>query len=80
MSIEPVTVVGFLMLPDMHEPYIDTSRDWHCPGHVEPLMTVAQHERIVAGLQAKKDYCAKTRQSNYTASLRLEGCEISNTP
>jgi len=24
-------------------------------------------------LQAKKAYCAKTRQSNYAASLRLEG-------
>ncbi|MCV4342276.1 YhfG family protein [Pseudomonas capsici] len=24
-------------------------------------------------LQAKKAYCAKTRKSNYSASLRLEG-------
>lgn len=29
-------------------------------------------------LQAKKAYCAKTRQSNYAASLRLEG--YSTTP
>jgi len=28
-------------------------------------------------LQAKKTYCAKTRQSNYAASLRLEGYDTS---
>lgn len=27
-------------------------------------------------LQAKKAYCAKTRRSNYVASLRLEGYEV----
>jgi hypothetical protein len=27
-------------------------------------------------LQAKKAYCAKTRQSNYAASLRLEGYDV----
>lgn len=28
-------------------------------------------------LQAKKAYCAKTRRSNYAASLRLEGFDSS---
>jgi len=28
-------------------------------------------------LEAKKAYCAKTRQSNYLASLRLEGFDTS---
>ncbi|CAE6899530.1 MULTISPECIES: YhfG family protein [Pseudomonas] len=27
-------------------------------------------------LQAKKAYCAKARQSNYAASLRLEGFQV----
>ncbi|UVL59006.1 YhfG family protein [Pseudomonas sp. B21-035] len=27
-------------------------------------------------LQAKKAHCAKTRQSNYSASLRLEGFDV----
>lgn len=27
-------------------------------------------------LQVKKAYCAKTRQSNYAASLRLEGYDV----
>jgi hypothetical protein len=30
---------------------------------------------ITPSLQVKKAYCAKTRQSNYAASLRLEGYE-----
>jgi len=28
---------------------------------------------VGVSLQAKKAYCAKTRRSNYAASLRLEG-------
>lgn len=27
-------------------------------------------------LQAKKAYCARTRRSNYAASLRLEGYDV----
>jgi hypothetical protein len=30
-----------------------------------------------ASLESKKAYCAKTRRSNYAASLRLEGYESS---
>ncbi len=30
-------------------------------------------------LQAKKAYCAKTRRSNYAASLRLEGFNSSRS-
>ncbi|QXX95825.1 DUF2559 family protein [Serratia marcescens] len=30
-------------------------------------------------LQAKLDYCSKTRRSNYAASLRLEGYEVTPT-
>lgn len=29
--------------------------------------------------EAKKAYCAKTRQSNYAASLRLEGFDTSRS-
>lgn len=46
---EEVEVVAFLMEPDLYEPYVSLSRDSRCD-HLEPLMTVAQHERIVAAL------------------------------
>ncbi|HHK2189092.1 TPA: hypothetical protein ACQRGL_005727 [Pseudomonas aeruginosa] len=51
-------VVAFLMKPDTYEPYVGLRRDGSC-GCVEPLMTVAQHERIVGALRAERDGAIK---------------------
>ncbi|HBP5289079.1 hypothetical protein ACEPUQ_28720 [Pseudomonas aeruginosa] len=45
-EIEVPDVVAFLMKPDTYEPYVGLRRDGKCDC-VEPLMTVAQHERIL---------------------------------
>ena len=50
---EEVEVVAHLMRPDFMEPYVSIRRD--CSGvFVEQLMTVAQHQRIVAALSAQQ--------------------------
>ena len=46
-ELERPEVVAFLMKPDMYEPYVSLRRDSNCQGLIEPLMTVAQHERIM---------------------------------
>lgn len=51
-ELEQPEVVAFLMKPDTYEPYVGLRRDGTCDC-VEPLMTVAQHERIVESLQAE---------------------------
>lgn len=51
-ELERPEVVAFLMKPDTYEPYVGLRRDGTCDC-VEPLMTVAQHERIVESLQAE---------------------------
>lgn len=45
--MEEPLVVAFLMKPSFSEPYVDLRRDSHCLGATEPLMTVAQHRRIM---------------------------------
>ncbi len=49
---EPVEIAAFLVEPDLYEPYVSLSRDSRCNGSVEALMTVSQHNRIVAQLAA----------------------------
>ena len=40
----------------------------------------ARHRLVkTPSLEAKKAYCAKTRRSNYAASLRLEGYEVTES-
>jgi hypothetical protein len=46
---DEVEVVAFLMKPDLYEPYVSLSRGSRCD-YAEPLMTVAQHQRIVVAL------------------------------
>lgn len=55
-EIEAPDVVAFLMKPDTYEPYVGLRRDGSCDC-VEPLMTVAQHERIL-----RKAMLAKSSQ------------------
>lgn len=50
---EAVEVVAFLMKPDFCDPYVDLRRDSSGSAHVDPLMTVAQHKRIVAAQDAE---------------------------
>ena len=52
-AVEEVEVAAFLMEPDLYEPYVSLSRDSRCD-HVEPLMAVAQHQRIVSALSAQQ--------------------------
>lgn len=47
LELERPEVVAFMMEPDMYEPYVSLRRDSSCQGVIEPLMTVAQHERIL---------------------------------
>lgn len=50
---EEVKVVAHLMRPDFMEPYVSIRRD--CSGvFVEQLMTVSQHNRIVAAISAQQ--------------------------
>lgn len=66
-AVEEVEVAAFLMESDLYEPYVSLSRDSRCD-HVEPLMTVAQHNRIVAALSAQQS--APERVSVRTEALR----------
>lgn len=50
---DEVEVVAFLMRPDFYEPYVSMSRD-RCDGTTEPLMTVRQHEAVLAAALAAK--------------------------
>lgn len=50
---EQLQVVAFLTKPDFCEPYVGLHRDSMTTGTSEPLMTVAQHEHIVAAKDAE---------------------------
>ncbi|MGX5220298.1 hypothetical protein ACVTMO_16900 [Pseudomonas segetis] len=51
LKIEQPSIVAFMQRPEYYNPYVSISRDTSCDC-VDPLMTVAQHERIVAALTA----------------------------
>ncbi|XEG75359.1 hypothetical protein QA447_14345 [Pseudomonas sp. abacavir_1] len=53
-DLEWPEVVAFLMKPDTYEPYVGLRRDSSCD-YVEPLMTVAQHERLTQQMRYKAE-------------------------
>ncbi|WP_435607677.1 NUMOD4 domain-containing protein [Pseudomonas knackmussii] len=69
LELERPEVVAFLMKPDTYEPYLSFRRDYSCD-HVEPLMTVAQYDRIVGALRAEVE------RERYQGHLHLNRARV----